>query len=208
MVDVSGSMGQSAGAPETKIQSARKLLVFYSELFSRISKEFGYIRFSIHVFADNMAEIKTFDQDYDSPQRYEYEDGKQSTVKVRLMEYLNASGGTNMLGPIKKIASELSAEVAKYPDHASAFYFVGDGGDTQGNAGNIKTFMTNNDEERGFGRHMQSAILMGNEGQRRELAAIFGDENTSVAPDLDELIQISMQKFEQDIGEYLEDKIK
>jgi len=208
MVDVSGSMGQTAGTRETKIESARKLLVFYSELFSRISKEFGYIQFSIHVFANNLSEIKTFEQDYDSPERYTYDDGKQSTVKVRLMEYLNASGGTNMLGPIKKIAGELTEQASEYPDFASAFYFVGDGGDTEGNAGNIRTFMANNDEEGGFGRHMQSAILMGNEQQRSELAAIFGDENTSVAPTLDELIEISMQKFEQDMGEYLEDKIK
>jgi hypothetical protein len=208
VVDVSGSMGQNAGTSETKIKSAQKLLVFYSELFSRISKEFGYINFSIHVFADTLSEIKTFEQDYDSPDRYKYEDGEPSTVKVRLMEYLNAGGRTNMLDPIKKVAAQLNEETAKFPDYASAFYFFGDGGDTEGNGPNIRKFMENNDEENGFGRHMRSATLVGNESQRRELAAIFGDDNTEVAGTLEELIQTSMRKFEQDIQGYLEDKVK
>lgn len=202
LVDVSGSM---AGE---KLMSARKLLVFYSELFSRISEAFGYIRFSIDTFSDSVTEIKGFTQDYDSPQRYDFEDGTQSTIKVRLMQRLATQGGTNMLDGIKKAAGELNKQVEEYPDYASAFYFVGDGGDTYGNATNIRRFLQVNESERGFGEHMYSAILLGNEAQRRELAEIFGDEHTNVAPDFDELIEKSMDKFDEDLEEYLKTKIK
>ena len=200
LVDVSGSM---AGE---KLQSARKLLIFYSELFSRISQAFGYIRFSIDTFSDSVTEIKGFKQDYDSPQRYDFEDGTQSTVKVRLMQRLTTQGGTNMLDGIKKAAEELNKQVEEFPDYASAFYFVGDGGDTHGNAANITRFLQINESERGFGEHMYSAILLGDEAQRRELAEIFGNEHTNVAPDFDELIEKSMDKFDEDLEEYLKTK--
>lgn len=202
LVDVSGSM---AGE---KLKSARKLLVFYSELFSRISKAFGYVRFSVDTFSDSVTGIKGFTQDYDSPQRYDFEDGTRSTVKVRLMQRLATQGGTNMLDGIEKAASELNKQVEEYPDYASAFYFVGDGGDTYGNAANIRRFLQINESEHGFGEHMYSAILLGSESQRRELAEIFGDEHTNVAPDFDELIEKSMDKFDEDLEEYLKTKIK
>jgi len=201
LVDVSGSM---AGE---KLKSARKLLVFYSELFSRVSEAFGYIRFSVDTFSDSVTEIKGYKQDYDSPQRYDFADGTQSTVKVRLMQRLATEGGTNMLDGIKKAAGELNKEVEEYPDYASAFYFVGDGGDTYGNAANIRNFLSMNEAERGFGEHMYSAILLGNESQRRELADIFGEEHTNVAPDLDLLIERSMEKFDEDLEEYLKTKL-
>lgn len=200
LVDVSGSM---AGE---KLLSARKLLIFYSELFSRISEAFGYIQFSISIFSDSVTEIKEFKQDYDSPQRYDFGDGTQSTIKVRLMQRLATQGGTNMLDGIKKAAGELNKQVEEYPDYASAFYFVGDGGDTHGNATNIKNFLQLNESERGFGEHMYSAILLGNESQRMELANIFGDEHTNVAPNFDEVIEKSMDKFDEDLEEYLKTK--
>jgi len=202
LVDVSGSM---AGE---KLKSARKLLVFYSELFSRISEAFGYIRFSISTFSDSVTDIKRFTQDYNSPQQYDFEDGARSTVKVRLMQKLAVQGGTNMFDGIKNAASELNKQVEEYPDYASAFYFVGDGGDTHGNAVNIKRFLQINESEHGFGEHMYSAILLGNETQRRELAEIFGDDHTNVVPDLDELIEKSMDKFDEDLREYLKTKVK
>ena len=202
LVDVSSSM---AGE---KLKNARKLLIFYSELFSRISAVFGYIRFSVDIFSDSVNEIKGFRQDYDSPERYDFEDGTHSTVKVRLMQKLTTQGGTNMLDGIKKAAGELNKEVEEYPDYASAFYFVGDGGDTYGNATNIRNFLSINETERGFGEHMYSAILLGNESQRRELAEIFGDEHTNVAPDFDELIEKSMDKFDEDLEEYLKTKMQ
>jgi uncharacterized protein YegL len=202
LVDVSGSMSGE------KLQSARKLLIFYSELFSRISQEFGYIHFSIDTFSDSVTEIKGFKQDYDSPQNYDFADGTKSTVKVRLMQQLSTQGGTNMLDGIKKVANELNKLVEEYPDYASAFYFIGDGGDTCGNAANIRRFLEINESERGFGEHMYSAILLGNESQRKELAEIFGDEHTDVAPNFDDLIEKSMDKFDNDLEEYLRYKIQ
>ncbi len=200
LVDVSGSMSGP------KLESARKLLIFYSELFNKISEEFGYIRFSIDTFSDTITEIKKFDQEYESPRRYDFKDGPASTIKARLMERVQTSGGTNMLDGIKKAAHDLNEQTTEFPDYASAFYFVGDGGDTCGNAQNIKNFLQINDSERGFGEHMYSAILLGNESQRREIADIFGDEHTNVAPDFDKLIEQSMNKFEDDLEEYLKNK--
>ncbi len=201
LVDVSGSMAQS-----NKLVNARKLLIFYSELFSRISEAFGYIRFSIDIFSDSVKEIKGFGQDYASPERYDFEDGTTSTVKVRLMQELRTDGGTNMLAGIKKAAQTLGDEVADYPDYASALYFVGDGGDTCGNARNISAFLRDNDAERGFGEHMYSAVLLGDESLRGTLAEIFGDDHTNVAPDFNQLIEQSMLKFNDDIEEYLREK--
>ncbi|XOU94847.1 MAG: transglutaminase domain-containing protein [Candidatus Kerfeldbacteria bacterium] len=200
LIDVSGSMQGE------KLRSARKLLVFYSELFDKISNAFGYIRFSIDIFSDSTTKIKDFDQDYDSPTRYDYDDGDSSTVKVRLMQKLNTQGGTNMLDGIKKTAKALNDEIDNYPDYASSFYFVGDGGDTCGNSDNIKNFLKMNDSEHGFGEHMHSAILLGNESQRQELAEIFGEDHTNVAPDFDQLIEQSMDKFDEDIEDYFKNK--
>ena len=197
LLDVSGSMQGD------KLHDSRKLLIFYSELFSRISTEFGYIRFSINIFSDSVKEIKNFDQDYDSSERYEFQDGTHSTVKVRLMKELNAGGGTNMLDAVLESAKNLNEESAKYPDYASAFYFVGDGEDTCGNSENVREFLKTNDEEQGFGKHMQSAILLGSEAERQKLADIFGDEHTNVVPELDQLIERSMEKVSEDIEEYL-----
>ena len=53
---------------------------------------------------------------------------------------------------------------------------------------------------------MLSAIMLGNESQRRELAAIFGDDHTTVAPNFEALIEQSMYKFDEDIEAYLADK--
>ncbi len=197
LVDVSGSM---AGE---KLQNARKLLVFYSELFTKISEEFGYIRFSINTFSDRVNEIKAFDQDYSATQSYLFPDNSRSTVKFRLMNNVTALGGTNMLDSVKKAAADLNRETHDFPDYASAFYFVGDGEDTCGNSGNVSSFLQTNDAERGFGDHMRSAIMLGTESQKAILANIFGEEHTTVAPDLDSLIEESMLRFNDDIEAYM-----
>jgi Mg-chelatase subunit ChlD len=119
------------------------------------------------------------------------------------MKKLTSQGGTNMLDGIKKAAKKLNNEAEKYPDYASSFYFVGDGGDTQGNSENIKKFLKINNAEHGFGEHMYSATLLGNEAQRSELANIFGDNHTNVVPNFDELIEKSMDQFDRDLEEYL-----
>lgn len=209
MVDVSGSMGRDKTLTQvdlTKIHNARKLLVFYNELFSKIGDEFGFIRYANNIFSDRVREVKAYDQEYDSPTRYYWEDGSRSTIKVRLMQSLQAEGDTDMLPAIQKAAKDLNEETFEYPDYASAFYFVGDGRDMFGNAERIKEFLQLADSEQGLGEHMLSAIMLGDESQRKELADIFGDDHTTVAPDFETLIEQSMYKFDEDIGDYLRDK--
>jgi hypothetical protein len=111
-----------------------------------------------------------------------------------------------MLPAIQKAAGDLNKETFEYPDYASAFYFIGDGQDTSGNSQKVKEFLQLTESERGFGEHMLSAIMLGDEPQRKELAAIFGDEHTTVAPNFDDLIEQSMYKFDEDIEAYLADK--
>ena len=150
-----------------------------------------------------MNEIKTFKQDYESVQKYSYDDGSEQTVKYRLMKSLVDQGGTNMLDAIVKSAEDLNEEAFDYPDYASALYFVGDGGDTQGNGTRIKQFLEETDNQQGFGDHMRSALLLGRESEREQLASIFGEESTTVVPDLDQLIEMSMEKFDDDLENYL-----
>ncbi len=202
MVDVSGSMGDN-----NKLKNAQKLLIFYSELFTKIKEEFGYINFAINTFSDSMQEIKTYDQDYDSPQAYVYPDNTRSTVKVRLMKNIKTQGGTNMLDPIKRASKSLSEQAYDNPDYASSFYFLGDGEDTNGNSERIKQFLLEKDKE-GFGSHMLSAILLGSQREREALSKIFGEEHTTVAGDFDELIKESMDRFDEDIEEYLRGKAR
>jgi hypothetical protein len=200
LVDISGSMKTSG-----KDKLALRLLVFYAELFSRLEQEFGYCRFSINVFADTVREVKTFDQDYLSFRRYQYQDGDETettTVRARLMKAVRASGGTNMLDALKCMSEGLNKQKRKYKNHASAFYLVGDGGDTCGNKENIKAFMRGSTEQGFFGKHLCSAIMLGSEEQRLELAELFGDEHTAVAGTLDEVIAKSMQQYDRDITHY------
>lgn len=209
VVDVSRSMGlgRDLQTPDqTKIKSARKLMVFYNELFTRISKEFGYIRYANYVFSDVVTRIKGFDQDYDSSQRYDYENGQSSTVKVRLMEMVRPQSGTNILDTVEEVARELNEQTYDYPEHASAFYFIGDGEDSYHNGPNVRRFLQLTDPDHGFGEHMLSAIMLGDESQRRQLADIFGDEHTTVAGDFDMLVEESMLKFAEDISEYVRNK--
>lgn len=200
MVDVSGSMQGE------KLSMARKLLIFYNELFSRISQDFGFIRYAINIFSDNVAELKGYDQDYESPVRYDWGDGTKATIKARLMQALRTWGGTNILPAIQKAAEDLNRETFEFPDYASAFYFIGDGRDTVGNSERIEEFLSISEAEGGFGSHLLSAIMLGDEAQRRELVAIFGDDHTTVAPDFEALVEQSMYKFDEDMEAYLADK--
>lgn len=112
-----------------------------------------------------------------------------------------------MLDAIRKAGRELNEETFEFPDYMSAFYFIGDGGDTCGNKANIKNFLGDSDSTAGFGEHIVSATMLGNERQRAELAEIFGDEKTSVAPDFNTLLKKSMEQFDDDISYYMEGKV-
>lgn len=200
LVDVSGSMKDNG-----KLESARKLLVFYSELFSRISREFGYIRFSINTFSDSITKIKGFDQDYDSRERYEFAPGDTTTVKVRLMRSVKTDGGTNMLDALDHSLTELDEQREGYEDHVSALYFIGDGEDTCGNKYNIQKLLGSSKEKNMHDEHLKSAVLLGSEQERRALSELFGDEHTTVAGNFDQLIEQSMSRFADDIEQYCDE---
>jgi len=201
VLDVSGSMRGE------KLMSAQKLLVFFSELFSRIAQDHGYLRFAINLFSDGITQIKTFDQHYDSPERYKYTDGSNQTVKLRLMEKVAVQGGTQMLEAVQQAAKDLDRETEDYPDYASAMYFLGDGADSSGRTPQISKFMQTKDAQKGFGEHMYSAVFLGNESQRSQLSQSFGEDHTVVASNFDELVEQSMLRFDEDISLYLEDKV-
>ena len=122
------------------------------------------------------------------------------------MKEVGSYGGTDMLKAIKEAAEELNEEAYNYPGYVSAMQFIGDGGDGCGNKDNIGRFMVNNDEETGFGEHMHSAVFMGDEAQRKVLAEIFGDDETTVAEDFEDLIEGSMHTFAENIEEYVRNK--
>ncbi|MFH0770127.1 MAG: transglutaminase domain-containing protein [Candidatus Peregrinibacteria bacterium] len=199
VLDISGSMKDGG-----KMKSARKFMVFLSELFDRIGKEFGYIRSALSVFSDAVHEVKTYEQEYGSQRRYPYADGRESTVKVRLMEQTeHPSGGTNMLEAVTRAGKDITREKSRYPDHLSALYFVGDGGDTCKNQDAIRSFLACNKDKGGLGQHMKRAVMLGDEDQRRILADLFGDANTTVADSFEGLVQRSMQSIAHDIEAYM-----
>ncbi|HWY79395.1 MAG TPA: transglutaminase domain-containing protein [Candidatus Sulfotelmatobacter sp.] len=184
----------------TKLNNAKKLLVFYNEFFSRIHNEFGYIKFSIYSFSDSINVIKRFDQDYDSHEAYDYPDGKRATVKVRMMQKMKPQWGTDILQAVTTAATDLNNAVQSYPEYMSSMQFIGDGGDQHGNAANVKRFLQTSSEKGGFGQeHRFHATMLGDESQRRVLADIFGEEHTTVAPDFETLIEESLAQFESDV---------
>ncbi len=206
-VDVSLSMATPTPGGSTRLDDAKKLMVFYNELFSRISKEHGYIRFSLYSFAKDVNVIKQFDQEYNSSERYDFPDGKQSTIKKRLMESLKLDQYTNMFGAVQTAAHDLNEEIQSYPDYASSLYFVGDGGDSFVHPETVRRFLAMSEEQGGFGDHNVHAIMLGDEQQKSILANSFGVTNTTVAPDFETLIEQSMYKFDEDMEDYFAGKV-
>ncbi|MBI4835993.1 MAG: hypothetical protein HY817_01920 [Candidatus Abawacabacteria bacterium] len=209
LVDVSDSMDgpvhdeQYRIIEPSKLKAVLKVLIALCELLSRIKKEYGYVRFSIDVFADYMRRIKGFEQDYDSRERYDFGNGAQSTIKARLMQHVYTNGGTEMLPAIGQVAEDLNAQKEQYPEYASAFYFMGDGGDSSGNGPRIRRMLTDARSPWGMEDHMVSAIMLGNQSQFRVLADIFGDDNTTVAPSFNELFRATMENFDQQMEAYI-----
>ncbi len=210
VVDVSQSMVLNdtlTAYDPTKLNNAKKLVVFYNELFSRISEQYGYIKYANYAFAQDVIVIKRFEQQYNSAKRYTYEGDESSTVKARLMESLQAKDSSYTLEAVQTAADDLNAIKQQYSDYASALYFVGDGGDSLNREAQIRDFLSRSEAEDGFGDHQLHATMLGDENQRAILADIFGDRNTAVAPDFDSLIERSMEQFEDDMEDFLRGKV-
>lgn len=200
VVDVSGSMEGE------KLAIARKVLVFYCELFSRIAKSHDYLKFAINIFSDSMTNIKDYGQAYDENTFYDYDGGIRTTVKARIMKAIHTQGGTNMLDALKSAAQSLSEAVDGDREYASALYLLGDGGDTCGNQERIKRLVSPEGEDN-TGEHMYAAMVLGSESDRQVLAQLFGNERTAVANSFEGQITISMEQFMRDIQGYLEEKM-
>ncbi|MBP6085202.1 hypothetical protein KA517_03115 [Candidatus Gracilibacteria bacterium] len=211
LVDVSGSMNQPRGRlGQPKILIALMTLVFYAELFSKIAKEHDYLRFAISVFDDTLRVIKGYEQKYDENIFYDYDQGAnavRTTVKARIMKAVQAGTGTNMLDALVETAQRLTDVVQGDREYASALYLIGDGGDSYGNERLIKKLVSPDYRDES-GEHMYAALVLGNEDERRILAAMFGDQRTAVADDFESMITIAMQQFQEDIVGYLEAKMR
>lgn len=194
VLDISGSM-------KDRMRDARKLLIFWSELFSEISKQFGYIRFSISVFDTKTEVVKDFGHQYDSRQRYKFDDASK-TVKLRLMEMTMARGGTDMGGAVWQANHSLNAELRRLQDRYMSSVQVFSDGDTGGQlqGEHLRAFIAGQQAAFGeyWGKHLKSAYFLGPESQKAILAQYFGDENSEAVPDMDELIGRSMKRFDRD----------
>jgi hypothetical protein len=186
MLDISGSMEGN------KIENAKKLGIFYNELFGRLSRDHTYIRTAQYAFSEDVHALKRFDEEWD-PQR------EPSKLKLRFMQQMKAEGWTYMLPALQITREDIAEERRKFPHFASALTLVGDGGDTQGNTNTIRDFLSE-----GFvGTLPPSAVMMGGEAEKRILSEMFGEENTAVTPDFSQVIEVSMEQFQQKLVTYL-----
>ena len=206
LVDVSGSMADpvstASGMNQTKIRLAQKMFVFYSELMSRVRKEYGYINTTMSVFSDSVRTVKGADQLYDSPDRYKYGTGEQMTVKARIMQALTAHGGTNMYDAFESIIAKINETMERYPDYGHSFMLIGDGMDTQGNERKIRSQWSQWDDRFDADRCMRHALLLGEQKNEAQLKQIFGDDYANVGDDFDSLVDASMEKIILDVKGY------
>lgn len=199
VIDISSSMG-------SRMRDARKLLIFFSELFEKISKEFGYIKFSISAFDTQVELIKDFDHEYSSSNRYDY-GGNEKTVKVRLMETTMARGGTDMGKAVWDANKKLNEAKLKHPDYLSSLYTISDGetgGELAGE--NLRRFLEGEQEFWGewWGDHMKCGFMLGEENQKAILAKYFGENNSEAVPEISELIEKVMNRFDEDVQEFID----
>lgn len=199
VIDISGSM-------EQRMRDARKLLIFFSELFDRISEKFGYIKFSISAFDTAVELIKDFDYEYGSPTRYDF-GGSKKTVKVRLMEMTMARGGTDMGKAVWDANKRLNDEKSDHPDYLSALYTISDGETSGELAGeNLKRFLDGQQSfwEEWWGEHMKCGFMLGPESQKAVLAQYFGEDNSEAVPDIRDLIEKVMTRFDEDVQGFID----
>lgn len=200
VIDISGSMGG-------RMRDARKLLIFFAELFEKISEEFGYIKFSISAFDTSVELIKDFDHEYASSNRYNF-GNQEKTVKVRLMEMTMARGGTDMGKAVWEANKKLNEAKAEHPDYLSSLYTISDGetgGELAGE--NLKRFLEGQQEFWGewWGDHMKCGFMLGPESQKGVLSQYFGEDNAEAVPNISDLIEKVMNRFDEDIQGFIDD---
>lgn len=200
-----------------KRRATEDLLVFVLELFDKVVQTHGYMRYALTAFHDSVFPIKGYDQDYSSLEKYTYPDRTQASVKARLMRVMRTQGGTDILPALQYCAAGLNQQVAEYPDYMSAFYFIGDGEDSRSDPRfggdpryylKIKRFVSNLNPQNGFGEHdVKRAIFMGSEQEKKQLSNIFGEENTSVCADFDQLVDMFLDGLAVDVQTYMTNRI-
>jgi len=199
VLDISGSM-------QARMRDSRKLLIFFAELFQKISNEYGYIMFSISAFDDYVEVIKDFDQKYDSPDRYQYGTGSSKTVKVRMMESTMARGGTDMGQAVWDANKHLNEQKTAHPDFLSAVYTISDG-DTRGQlAGDqLRRFLAAEEQIWGewWGDHIKCGFMLGPEYQKAVLAQYFGNKDAIAVPQIEGLIEKVMLRFDEDVQDFI-----
>jgi len=199
VLDISGSMA-------SRMRDSRKLLIFFAELFQKISEEYGYIMFSISAFDDFVEVIKDFDQKYDSPERYQYGTGQTKTVKVRLMETTMARGGTDMGQAVWDANKHLNEQKNAHPNFLSAMYTISDG-ETQGQlAGDqLRRFLAGIEQVSGewWGDHIKCGFMLGPEHHKAILARYFGNKDSIAVPQLEALIEKVMMRFDEDVQDFI-----
>lgn len=200
ILDISGSMSG-------KMRDARKLLIFFAELFERISQEYGYIEFGVSAFDTAVELIKDFDYEYSSPKRYDFGSAGKKTVKLRLMEMTMARGGTDMGQAVFQGNKRLNEAKKKHPDFLSSMYVISDGetsGDLTGEK--LKRFVGGLESYAGewWGHHMKCGFLLGPESQKQVLAQYFGDKNSESVPEIDKLIAKVMMRFDKEIQGFID----
>ncbi len=104
---------------------------------------------------------------------------------------------------LEKASRDMDEFKKENPDYLSAMYFMGDGGDSFDNSDKIRAFMSNVDSTRGFGDHLQRAVLLGDESERESLSDLFGEANTTVAPDFEALVASMMKSCGKDVQRYM-----
>lgn len=199
VIDISGSMC-------SRMRDARKLLIFFSELFDKISEEFGYIKFSISAFDTAVELIKDFNYEYGTPTRYDF-GGGEKTVKVRLMEMTMARGGTDMGRAVWDANKKLNDEKVDHPDYLSALYTISDGETSGELAGtSLQQFLSGQQEFWGewWGEHMKCGFMLGPESQKSVLAQYFGEDDSESVPQIEELIEKVMTRFNEDVQNFID----
>lgn len=199
VIDISGSMS-------SRMRDARKLLIFFSELFDKISEEFGYIKFSISAFDTAVELIKDFNYEYGAPTRYDF-GGSEKTVKVRLMEMTMARGGTDMGKAVWDANKRLNDEKLDHPDYLSALYTISDGETSGELAGaSLSQFLAGQKEFWGewWGEHMKCGFMLGPESQKSVLSQYFGEDDSESVPQIEELIEKVMTRFDEDVQNFID----